>query len=183
MIDRHQYQARQTIDRRRFVLIAAVGIYMVLSSIAISAQSYTMRGLITPFGLDLLRPATSEKLKAHGARLNAKGEWEALDQFFPIGTREAAFLKSIADSGSGDGFYFDRLQVGSSWLRGRWIPIDKDGQICENGLFSKRPLKTAEFVIIIFDEKSTKSLSKEEATIAVAYRRKGTKLYETLIKP
>lgn len=133
-----------------------------------------------PDGIDLTTEDALEKLKAVDSINSLKqkdGKWASFEsnllaasEFF-TDARDAAAAGPDFDKG----FNLRSLRIDGAKVEGRIVYFDPDYVVCNNWLFSKNPLSSAEFVMVICNEDTS-----EEGTLRLLFARKGSAWYDKL---
>ena len=139
-----------------------------------------------PHGIDLVDSRATEELKlkpeaVFGLQTDELGWtsfWMLLTKDSPH--YESAALSSDAGPDFSEGFALSRRMVNGKPLQGRIIYFSAEMESCDNVIFSKKPLSSAAFVMVI----SSKALSDRHSKggIPVHFFRAGTELYSTVTK-
>ena len=144
--------------------------------------------MASPQGIELsnVKVATSELMGARDSIYGLETDREGWVSFWwNLDAQSPYFAYAKASSTAGpdfhEGFAFRGKEVGGKKLAGRIIYFDSELTSCDNVLFSKHPLDSASFVMII----CSPDVSKEngvEGSLAVFYCREGSALYRKLVR-
>ena len=92
---------------------------------------------------------------------------------------DAAFMSSKAGPDFSEGFHMNKLKTPSgNFAGGRKLYFDPALQSCDNVLFSKTPLSSAAFMMIICDPDISVQNGTESGDLVIRFYRKGTTDYK-----
>ena len=96
---------------------------------------------------------------------------------------DAAVMSSKAGPDFSEGFHLNELKTSSgSFVGGRMLYFDSTLQSCDNVLFSKTPLSSAAFMMIICDPEISAKNGAESDDLEIRFYRKGTTDYDFIHK-
>lgn len=96
---------------------------------------------------------------------------------------DAAVMSSKAGPDFSEGFHLNELKTSSgSFVGGRMLYFDSTLQSCDNVLFSKTPLSSAAFMMIICDPEISAKNGAESDNLEIRFYRKGTIDYDFIHK-
>jgi len=105
--------------------------------------------------------------------------WTALPKDHPVFAAAAA--SAVAGPDFAEGFALPRKNVGERLIEGRIVYFNEALESCDNVLFSKRPLKSAAFVMVICSE-AISAANGLDGALMVYYLRAGTEAYRIVTK-
>jgi len=144
--------------------------------------------LATPEGIDLtksleadaaLRGAPEKILHLQSDESGWVSFWWQLDAKTPFFQNAAA--STTAGPDFREGFHFPDKSHDSKLLGGRVIYFDSNLVSCDNVLFSKQPLKSASFAMVICNRVASRANGSGES-LSIFYCRAGSPLYQQLIR-
>lgn len=128
-----------------------------------------LQTLTQPAGAPLTAGEATGRLKTlHGRRdfqLSDSGQWQSFSLILKPEHPLFPLLRA-KDSAGADAFSVD-AEPGFTWkkklygrpMRGTIFYFDKDLHPCDNWLFSRHPLDSAVFVVVVLDEESTRAMT------------------------
>lgn len=138
--------------------------------------------LAKPAGIELVADDALAKLKEAEGILDLKetdDSWAFFEMRLPadhshfVDARDAA----VARSDFRKGFHLGARKLNDRNVEGRIVSFNADYVICDNMLFSKKPLSSTVFVIVICDEATS---AQEDGSLVLLFAKKGSPEFETL---
>ena len=144
--------------------------------------------LARPQGIEISNAQTStfelmrSRVGVYGVHADEQGWisfWHDLEPTSPF------FAYAVASTTAGpdfhEGFAFRQKDIGDKKLMGRIIYFDSTLTSCDNALFSKHPLDSASFAMIICSPEASRH-NGGGSSLTVFYCREGSSLYRKLIR-
>jgi len=136
--------------------------------------------LAKPEGIDLTNDKVLQKLKSSKAFQAIKsnnGKWDSFQTILPKSSPHFTDARDAAAAGPDfrKGFHLGSRTVDGFKVEGRIAHFDSEYVICDNVIFSKHPLSSAVFIMVICDEKTSRGEG-----LTVFFARKGSKLYSLM---
>lgn len=161
--------------RAFYMLLGSLFLYFGAARLVVPPLTLTdplLATLTHPAGFALTSPEATEGLKTLPGRddfqMTDNGQWQSFSLRFDTGHPLFPLLRDT------DGFNVD-LDPGFVWkrklegkpMRGAIYYFDSALHPCDNWLFSRHPLGSAVFVVVVLDEKSTLSLTGQDGLKAI----------------
>ena len=137
-----------------------------------------------PFGFPLLEPGATGRIRTTPSIGNLKekdGQWEEFsfvlkEERFPV-LRDPSSLFVDVDGG----FNVNERKFDGIPHTGVVMYFDTQYRLCDNVLFSRTPLASAEFIVLVWDSATSLQYAKGNGLL-VTLHRKGTSMYESFAR-
>jgi len=173
------------LSRVAFILIGLAclgwGIYRVIEPPRDIPLTF-LQDIARPVGIDLSSPEAGAQLQSSGdiqkLEVASSGDWISFETVLPTDNPHYVDARDAAVAGPDfrKGFHLNPKNVDGSKVGGRIVHYDEDYVICDNVLFSKQPLSSAHFIMVICPE----DLSEEVDGLRLVFARRGTDVYKKL---
>jgi hypothetical protein len=137
-----------------------------------------------PFGFGLLEPGAAERIRSIpgvGSFTSNGSDWQGFalvlkTERFPILAEPSSLFVDIDG-----GFKVNERMIAGKPHSGVSMYFDPSYRLCDNVIFSSTPLASAEFIVLVWDVATSRSLGCPDGLLA-SFHRKGTPVYENFVK-
>ena len=156
------------------ILTSSCSLWHKLETLAYPENNDDLQALMTlskPEGIDLVAPTAIDELRVNARILGLHSNGNRFDYFFYFADSSLSNYARLLElnefhppalTDGKPGFMIYDFPVMDEKLTGREYYYDKEYKLCNNMLFSRRPLRSTSFVMLVFNKRgSTKVVGRE----------------------
>lgn len=153
------------------LVLLGVGVWRVASPPA-TITSEMLRMLTHPKGSSVLAADAASQLRTAEKLVLKDGEWTRFEMVLPANHSLHALLDDTDSLGVDmDPGFLMKHRFQGEVIRATIFYFDASLRPCDNYLFSRTPLSSAEFVVVVWDKLASAAFGEQEGLRAVWYRR------------